>query len=81
MAVMIHLQLPSDRASFATISQLPGLSGLALDPNYGRTGVVCIDPARGYYIVRAASFDEPERRKALSPEIVETFGDLRISTA
>jgi hypothetical protein len=77
MAVMIKLRLPGHAATLAAVQSLAGLKDLPLD---SRFGVVGIDPKQGLYVVRTESLNDLEARKRLSPEIVEAYGDIRIST-
>ena len=77
MPVMIKLQLPAQQTTFDAVRELPGLRGLQLDRGYG---LVCLDPKAGLFVVRADNVDRVEQRRALSPEILEFYGDTRIST-
>ncbi len=82
MSAMIKLHLPvatrqSPAVTLSQVQALPGLSDLALDSSFG---VVCIDPRAALYVVRADNVDDLERRRRLSPEILEAYGDIRIST-
>jgi hypothetical protein len=77
MAVMIKLDLPATATTLEAVKQLPGLQGLALD---SRFGVVSISPREHLYVVRVDSVDDLEQRRALSPEILGVYGDVRIST-
>jgi hypothetical protein len=56
---------------------LPGLAGLPLDPRFG---LVAISPRDSLYVVRADRVDDLDRRRRLSPEIIEAYGDVRISS-
>ena len=76
MAVMIKLRLPTS-TSLEAVQLLPGLKGLTLDPRFG---VVPISPKDGLYVVRTEAVPDLEPRKHLSPEILEVYGDVRIST-
>lgn len=76
MTVMIKLHLPIS-SSLETVQQLPGLKDLTLD---SRFGVVPISPKDGLYVVRTEAVPDLESRKHLSPEILEVYGDVRIST-
>jgi hypothetical protein len=73
---MIKLRL-STPASLEAVQQLPGLQDLALD---ARFGLVPISPRDGLYVVRTENVPDLEPRKKLSPEILEVYGDVRIST-
>lgn len=77
MSSMIKLRLASPSNTFASVQQLPGLAGLSLDPGFG---LVCIDPRQGLYVVRTGHLDDLDRRRAVSPEILGGYGDVRIST-
>lgn len=77
MAVMIKLKLSTHTATLDTVQRLPGLKDLALDPRFG---VVRINPKEGLYVIRTESVNDLERRRHLSPEILEVYGDIRIST-
>lgn len=77
MSVMIKLQLSSSASDFNHVSKLPGLAGLSLDRSYG---VVPIDPNASLFIIRADYIDRLDDRRSLSPEILEAYGDIRIST-
>ena len=78
MATMIKLQLPSAAFNFDSVQNLPGLAGLHLDAKFG---LLPIDPKKSLYVVRT---DEPvgdlDNRRRLSPEIIEVYGDVRISS-
>lgn len=76
MTVMIKLHLPNS-SSLEMVQQLPGLKDLALD---SRFGVVPISPKESLYVVRTEAVSDLELRKQLSPEILEVYGDVRIST-
>lgn len=76
VSVMIKLRLPV-APSFEVVQQLPGLQGIALDRRFG---VVPISPKEGLYVVRTEDVPDLEPRKKLSPEILEIYGDVRIST-
>jgi hypothetical protein len=79
MAVMIKLRLPGPTRDFESVQALPGLAGLPLDPRFG---LVPIRPRDSLYVVRtAALIDDLDRRRRLSPEIIEAYGDVRISSA
>jgi hypothetical protein len=77
MAVMIKLRLPPHAATLDTVQRLPGLKDLALDPRFG---VVGVNPREGLYVVRTDRVTDLEERRRLSPEILEAYGDVRIST-
>jgi hypothetical protein len=77
MATMIKLHLPGAPANLAQVQKLPGLSDLTLDPHFG---LVSLNPRDCLYAVRTDYVDDLDRRRRLSPEIVEAYGDVRIST-
>ena len=77
MAVMIKLCLPSGQATLSAVEQLPGLAGVKLDQRFGLVG---IDPRASLFVVRTDSIDNVDSRRKLSPEILEVYGDTRIST-
>jgi hypothetical protein len=77
MAVMIKLQLTPPMATLEAVEQLAGLKGLSLDQRFG---IVAINPKEGLYVVRTEAVNDLEARKHLSPEILEAYGDVRIST-
>ena len=77
MVAMIKLQLPDETADFEAVQQLPGLQGVNLDCDYG---LVCIHPRKQLFVVRAEAVSRLEERRELSPEIVGSYGDVRIST-
>lgn len=77
MAVMLKLRLPGPTRDMESIQALPGLSDLPLDPAFG---VVPISPKDSLYVVRADLVDDLDRRRRLSPEIIEAYGDVRISS-
>jgi hypothetical protein len=77
MAVMIKLRLPAHAATLDTVQSLPGLKDLPLDRRFG---VVGINPRDGLYVVRTDRVTDLEERRRLSPEILEAYGDVRIST-
>jgi len=76
MAVMVKLRLDPEGASIEAVQALPGMAGLQLDPRFG---LVCIDPAERLFVVRTRSIDRFQERKQVSPEIIEAYGDVRIS--
>ena len=78
MAVMIKLRLPEATSDFASVQTLPGLVDLDLDP---KAGLVPISPSDSQYVVYADHVDDLEHRRQLSPEIIEAYGDVRISSA
>jgi len=77
MAVMIKLRLSPQKATLAAVQELPGLKGLVLDPRFG---VVCLNPNESLYAVRTDVMNDLEERRTLSPEVLEAYGDIRIST-
>ena len=77
MAVMIKLRLPGPTSDFESVQALPGLAGLPLDPRFG---LVPIRPRDSLYVVRTDRIDDLHRRRRLSPEIIEAYGDVRISS-
>lgn len=77
MAVMIKLRLPEPTRDFESVRALPGLAGLPLDPGFG---LVPIRPQDSLYVVRTEQMDDLDRRRRLSPEIIEAYGDVRISS-
>jgi len=77
MATMIKLHLPPGHADLTKVQSLPGLADLPLDPTFG---LVPISPRESLYVVRTDFVDDLDRRRALSPEIIEAYGDIRIST-
>ena len=77
MAVMIKLRLPDSVRDFASVQALPGLVDLALDPKFG---LVPLSPRDSLYAVRTDAIDNLDHRRRLSPEIVEAYGDVRISS-
>jgi hypothetical protein len=77
MAVMIKLPLPESTSDFESVQALPGLAGLPLDPRFG---LVPISPRDSLYVVRTDLVDDLDRRRRLSPEIIEAYRDVRISS-
>jgi hypothetical protein len=77
MAVMIKLRLPGPIRDFESVKALPGLAGLPLDPRFG---LVPLNPRDSLYAVRTDSVDDLDRRRRLSPEIIQAYGDIRISS-
>jgi len=78
MAVMIKLRLPRPTRDFESVQALPGLADLPLD---SRFGLVSISPRDSLYVVRTDRMDDLDRRRRISPEIIEAYGDVRISSA
>jgi hypothetical protein len=78
MAVMIKLRLPGPTRDFESVQALPGLADLPLDPKFG---LVPIRRRDSLYVVRTDLMDDLDRRRRLSPEIIEAYGDVRISPA
>jgi hypothetical protein len=78
MATMIKLRLSTPAPDLAGVQALPGLADLKLDPRFG---LVCINPRESLYTVRTDFVDNLDRRRALSPEIIGAYGDVRISSA
>ena len=77
MATMIKLRLNAPTPDLARVQALPGLADLPLDPKFG---VVPINPRESLYVVRTGAVDDLDRRRRLSPEILDAYGDVRIST-
>ena len=77
MSVMIKLRLPTNATEMETVQNLLGLKDLPLDHQFG---VVCISPKNNLYVVRTDTMDDLERRRAMSQEIMDAYGDVRIST-
>jgi hypothetical protein len=77
MATMIKLRLPPGQRDLAAVQELPGLAGLEVDKKFG---LIPLDPRQSLYAVRVPRMDDLEKRRRLSPEIVEAYGDVRIST-
>lgn len=73
---MIKLSLPSSM-DFQSVKVLPGLHDVELDKQFG---LVSIDQQQSLYVVRAEFVDRLDERKAASPEIVDAYGDIRISS-
>jgi hypothetical protein len=71
MAVMIKLRLPESVKDLAGVQALPGLADLALDSKFG---LVPLSPREPLYVVRTEAIDNLDRRRRLSPEIVEARG-------
>lgn len=76
MPAMIKLRLPESLNTLENVKNLPGLADLNLD---SRFGLVQIDPRESLYVVRTDAVDDVERRRELSPEILDIYGDIRIS--
>ena len=77
MAVMIKLRLPETLKSFEAVQTLQGLADLKLDDSFG---LIPINPKESLYVVRTASIkDDMDERRKLSPEIIEAYGDIKIS--
>jgi hypothetical protein len=76
MAVMIKLRLPEFLRDLNSVQALPGLSDLNLDKSFG---LVPLSPRESLYAVRTDFVDDLDRRRELSPEILEAYGDVRIS--
>jgi hypothetical protein len=77
MAVTIKLRLPGSNRDFESVQALPGLAGLPLDPSFG---LVLIRQRDSLYVVRTDHIDDLDRRRRLSPEIIQAYGDIRISS-
>jgi hypothetical protein len=77
MAVMIKLRLPASIRDLASVQSLPGLADLPLDPKFG---LVPLNPRDSLYAVRTEAVDDLENRRMLSPEIIQAYGDTRISS-
>lgn len=77
MSTMIKLRLPASLRTFEEVQTLPGLADLNLDAKFG---LIPIKPRESLYVVRTDSVDNIERRRELSPEIVDAYGDIRISS-
>ncbi len=77
MAVLIKLRLPASMKDLASVQALPGLVDLTLDPEFG---LVPISPRDSLYVVRTDFVNDLGRRRQLSPEIIQTYGDIRISS-
>ena len=77
MAVMIKLRLSGPTRDFESVQALPGLAGLPLDPKFG---LVAIRRRDSLYVVRTDRIDDLDRRRRLSPEIIEAYGDVRVSS-
>jgi hypothetical protein len=76
MATMLKLQLRAEEASLERVRALPGLLGLAIDEKFG---LVPLDPKRSLYAVRVEAVDDVERRQRESPELLGSYGDVRVS--
>jgi hypothetical protein len=77
MAVTIKLRSPGSNRDFESVQALPGLAGLPLDPSFG---LVLIRQRDSLYVVRTDHIDDLDRRRRLSPEIIQAYGDIRISS-
>ena len=78
MAAMIKLRL-TEAPRISSVEGLPGLAGRSLDAAFG---VVCLDPKASLFAVRTADrVDDLDRRKRLSPEILDAYGDVRIGSS
>jgi hypothetical protein len=75
---MIKLRLPGPERDLESVQALPGLANLTLDPGFG---LVLISPRESLYVVRTDHVDDLDRRRRLSPEIIEAYGDVRIGPA
>lgn len=73
---MIKLRLSERVRDLAAVQALPGLAGLKLDHSFG---LVPLSPRESLYAVRTEYVDDWDRRRELSPEILEAYGDIRIS--
>ncbi len=77
MSSMIKLRLPESLGNFESVQALPGLADLNLDSKFG---LIAINPRESLYVVRTDSVDDVKNRRKLSPEIIEVYGDIRISS-
>lgn len=77
MSIMIKLRIPAHLATLENVQSLPGLQDLTLDPKFG---VVGISPKENLYVVRTDQISDLESRRQQSPEIIEVYGDIRISS-
>ena len=73
---MLKLKLEAGK-TLDEVIRLPGLHGIEVDEDYG---LVCISPKDSLFVIQVEDFDNLEQRKKLSPEIIQHFGDIRIST-
>jgi hypothetical protein len=73
---MIKLRLPESIRDFASVQALPGLADLPLDTKFG---LVPLNPHDSLYAVRSEFVDDLAHRRTLSPEIIQAYGDIRIS--
>lgn len=78
MSTMIKLKLSASKRDLASVQALPGLADLSLDRQFG---LVPINPRESLYVVRTDAVDDLERRRELTPEILEAYGDVRISSS
>ena len=77
MATMIKLRLTDPNVTLDQVRALPGMDGLDVDESYG---LICVSPKRQLFVVRVKEVHDIEQRKMASPEILEAYGDVRIST-
>ena len=77
MATTIKLRLHKSAPNLESVQASPGLSDLPLDPEFG---LVPLNPRDSLYAVRTDSVDNLEERRQLNPEILGTYGDVRISS-
>jgi hypothetical protein len=76
---MIKLQLTKQAKSLSNVQAMPGLADVPLDERFG---LICINPRDELYVVRTnQGIENLNRRRQLSPEILDVYGDVRISTA
>lgn len=73
---MIKLRLEKERASFSEVRNIPGLDSVQLDEDYG---LICIDPAEDLYVVRTTPDSCDLGRLQDIPEVIQVYGDIRIS--
>jgi len=78
VATMIKLKLPPSTRDLASVQALPGLVDLPLDDQFG---LVPINPRESLYVVRTDAVDNLDRRREATPEIIEAYGDVRISSS
>ena len=77
MSTMIKLRLPASVKTLEGVQILPGLADLNLDTKFG---LIPINPRESLYVVRTDSVNDVNHRRKLSPEIIEVYGDIRISS-
>ncbi|MEM9275460.1 MAG: hypothetical protein AAGA80_21210 [Cyanobacteria bacterium P01_F01_bin.143] len=77
MPVMIKLKIIKPNPTLGYVRSLPGIKGLDIDQSYG---LICISPKKNLFIIRAKEIDNVEERKEASPEILNVYNDVRIST-